>query len=63
MVRRPSGGYRWPASKPTADAALTDGNTHRMFAGTPTESRDFSIGGRGIAHATASAACRAASAA
>src|SRR3984885_12007400 len=63
VVRRASPGILPAESRPTTEAALDAGRSHRMFCGTPKVSRALWIGGTGIAHPTASTAWNAASAA
>src|SRR3984957_2993725 len=62
-VRRANAGILPAASRPTTEAALEAGRSHRMFCGTPKVSRALSIGRTGIAHPTASTAWKAARAA
>src|ERR1700722_3029752 len=63
VVRRANAGILPAASRPTTEAALDAGKSHRIFCGTPKVSRALAIGGTGIAHPTASTAWNAASAA
>src|ERR1700761_937444 len=63
VVNRANAGILLADSKPITEAALLTGRIHRMFSGTPSWSRTLVIYGNGIAHATPSAAWKAASAA
>src|ERR1700759_590348 len=63
VVRRANAGILPAASRPTTEAALDAGRSHRMFCGTPKVSSALATGGTGSAHATASTAWNAASAA
>lgn len=61
VVSRAKAGNRVTDNKPTAEAAVTTGSTGRTLTGTSKSSSNLAIGGSGMAHATASPACRAAS--
>ncbi len=63
VVSLANAGNQLTDSKPIAEATLTAGRTGRTLSGTPKVSRLLAMGGRGIAHATASPAWKAASAA
>src|ERR1700744_1387520 len=63
VVNRANAGILLADSKPITEAALVTGRIHRMFSGTPSWSRTLVMYGTGIAHATPSAAWKAASAA
>ena len=63
VVSRANAGIRLAESNPITEAALEAGSSHRISCGMPRASRALAIGGTGIAHATASAAWNAASAA
>src|ERR1700733_5244344 len=63
VVSRASAGTRPADSSPITDAALEAGSNQRMSWGIRSVSRAFATGATGIAHATASTAWNAASAA
>jgi hypothetical protein len=63
VVRRANAGILLAESKPTTEAALDAGRSHRIFCGTPRASKVLAMIGSGIAHATASATWNVASAA